>query len=200
MSQRSPLDKKIDLYFKRANNFGCLRGFVHFSVSCRGREEVLVTIYFPQKKSSNVGQDYQFLVGLYDTYKRPYVWILSDHLELPGGEMKIKDKAAPLELFSTQDWDTQSTHIRDIVLELLDLCLPNLKNPFQINHNLFTKLDSLEQVIYSGALIDFLQAIFVAEIEFSNAIYEDFQKLIKIHYASLEKLNKRVVKIQNNSR
>ena len=60
----------MEEFYRDLLRFGCLRGFKHFVLYLRGREELLVTVRRPPS-----GEGVPYLVGAYARYNFPYVWL-----------------------------------------------------------------------------------------------------------------------------
>lgn len=142
-------DKRMDAFAREIFRLGTLRGFQHFDVQMRGREELLVMLIVdgtPQTPGERepvpvstippaspsererkwdkdelpeCGQRLTFLVGGYAHYNCPFVWVRTGH-ELLGPAYAHADcRDVPLRLKSTQDWKHRSVAAWEIVAELV---------------------------------------------------------------------------------
>lgn len=131
--------------------------------------------------------DTAFLVGSYQRYKRPLVWIRSHHEQInsDGDQMDL-----PLDLKSTADsrWLATDVKVWEIISELVGLCVkPPPVNPLSIDRDFFEAAHGPEAALTSGATIKFLESAFLhknSEI-FRHKIYNDLMYLRRIHFQGL---------------
>jgi len=191
--------------------FGCLKGFKHFYVYPRGREELLLTVKVdpstPRKPKNEVDDvesptDVIFLIGAYTRYKCPYVWVRSHHTVLPSGK-PVESKDTPLDLHTTSSWKTGNIHIWDIVHELVPLAFSSpIQNPFELDrtplsHSLSSvhpepiithqpyyippKPDLVPFLVY-GALANFLRKVYLANYPYADLLFRDLQWAFEQHF------------------
>ncbi|KAF9370634.1 hypothetical protein BGX21_005464, partial [Mortierella sp. AD011] len=122
-----------------------------------------------------------FLVTGYPRYKCPYVWNTTDQKVEPND---------PLKLSTISAWRTDDVRLWDIMAEIITLTLsPSPVNPFRINHTYFEALPLEECVIATGAMVDFLQRVYMKDTPYTNAVYMDIKHLQKMHFALYDELH-----------
>lgn len=142
-------DKKMDIFVKEAFRLGALRGFRHFQVELRGREELILTVWpnargrlsstpklarmntqdtlppaSPYHREVNRSQweavsAAVFLIGSYAHYAIPYVWVRAGHSLIGFSGSSEHDYDAPIKLHCTELWAEQTVHVWDVVAELV---------------------------------------------------------------------------------
>jgi len=185
----------LSTFLRDCLSLGCLKGFKLFSLYLRGREELLVTIGSTdntQKKdvdefggSNNV----VFLVGAYARYKCPFVWVRSNHTQLPSGK-PTPSKDTPIELRTTAVWKTENIRLWDVIAEIVPLAFSNpaqISNPFEVDREFFQHLSPLDRFLNSGALLHFLKRIYLATDALAQLVLPDLQWLSDFHFANLPK-------------
>jgi len=155
-------NEKLVTFLKDLLSFGCLKGFQHFNLFLRGREELLVTIknFDLIRKEAGEPTETTFLIGSYAKYKCPYVWIRTLHprlLHLSSSKDSNFDKDLPMKLETTSNWKTQNIKIWNIVAELVNLVIPGVENAFEIDQIYLRSQPKMSKVLNLGALAQFLK-------------------------------------------
>ena len=137
-------------------------------------------VLVPASPASREGRDENptetvFLVGAYAKYDWPYVWLRSNHKinasrggrrgRGGGGGGRSSDddddddaRDLPLDLITTQGWETGKYRVWDIVEELVNMnVFPNPVNPFALNHAYFKRQPQDERYLVTGAMVSFLR-------------------------------------------
>ncbi|KAG0268780.1 hypothetical protein DFQ27_005714 [Actinomortierella ambigua] len=79
---------------------------------------------------------------------------------------------------------------RNTQAEIITLTLsPSPINPFRINHTYFDQLPLEECVIATGAMLDFLQRVYIKDTPYTEAVYADIKYLQKSHFLLYEELH-----------
>jgi len=132
-----------------------------------------------------------FLIAGYARYKCPYVWLRSHHsklVQLPDTE--AIDADIPLKLDTTAQWKAQDIRLWDIIAEIISLTLvPPPTNPFEVDMYYFDTLPVEECVTSTGAVIDFLQRVWVHAKEtcaYADRVLEDVRQLQIRHFNAFE--------------
>ncbi|RUS34649.1 hypothetical protein BC938DRAFT_479336 [Jimgerdemannia flammicorona] len=144
-----------------------------------------------------------FLIAGYARYKCPYVWLRSNHrklVQLPDNEELDAD--IPLKLDTTALWKTQDIRLWDIIAEIITLTLtPSPPNPFEVDTYYFETLPLEECVTTTGAMIDFLQRVWVnakEDCNYGNRVLEDVKNLQIRHFNAFEELHELAVAHRDN--
>ncbi|CDS08863.1 hypothetical protein LRAMOSA10224 [Lichtheimia ramosa] len=179
---------RLSHYLQECRAFASLRGFKHFNVFMRGREEFLLCT--PANKEMLFDpRDDQFkkkyptctvlLFTGYARYKCPYVYCRS----YPDQE-NIARSDDPLTLTTTDDWRRQDVALWKMVLEVLVLVMkkPCPRNPFQVDLHYIDSLSAEEGALVSAALLNFLETVWLQadpnqEQELIDQVYEDIKAL-----------------------
>ncbi|KAI8141655.1 hypothetical protein BJV82DRAFT_670561 [Fennellomyces sp. T-0311] len=212
--------KRLNSFLQECRTLGGLRGFKHFEVFMRGREELLLLIpsspghkyeastlmpkqvhahsplydsqHTPRPERMPINPSDQELKKLPDTtvllitgysrYKCPYIYIRSS-----AEEDELSD--APLHLETTEMWRRKDVPLWEMVLEVLGLVMTSCpSNPFQLDHAYLEALPVEESVLLTGALLNFLQNIWIQadpSKEFVDAVYEDIKALQTRHLSAM---------------
>ncbi|RIB01785.1 hypothetical protein C2G38_951962 [Gigaspora rosea] len=246
-NQKEPIVKsdtlRLSAFLADCLSVGCLKGFKHFEVYLRGREELLLRVYIDgQKRNSEEsdrmiynslslakfqsnalfspktrrtlsnGSDFMemtspsspldeelekeeanhvFLIAGYARYKRPYVWLRSNHkrlIQLQDDQKLETDN--PLKLDTIAAWKMQDVKLWDIIAEVITLSLsPPPENPFEINHSYYDTLPLEECAVSTGAMVDFLQKVYLKDTNHSDKVFEDIKILQQRHFAAFEEMN-----------
>ncbi|CAG8742646.1 6344_t:CDS:2 [Gigaspora margarita] len=207
-NQKEPIVKsdtlRLSAFLADCLSVGCLKGFKHFEVYLRGREELLLRVYIDGQKqnseesdrmiynslslakfqlsngsdftemtsspSSPLDEDLEKATG-YARYKRPYVWLRSNHkrlIQLQDDQKLETDN--PLKLDTIAAWKTQDVKLWDIIAEVITLSLsPPPENPFEINHSYYDTLPLEECAV--------------------STVFEDIKILQQRHFAAFEEMN-----------
>jgi len=185
-SRNSVRKEKLARFLKDCLFVGCLKGFEHFEVYSRGREEILCTV-----KSTLGDSNAIYLIGGYARYNRPFVWLRSSnerYLRLATDDVTSKD--VPLNLNSTNNWKKQDVEIWDILEELIQRTAGPTKidNPFQIDFSELYALSPFQRFFLSGALVTFLKRIFEKRPSFDSLVFRDIGQLLDLHFESITHL------------
>lgn len=238
---------RLSLFLADCLSVGCLKGFKHFEVYLRGREELLLRVYIDNKNTtqSNLsnrssynsnslslaksqsnavfspktrrtlsnGSDFMnlvlppsspldkdlekdetnhvFLIAGYARYKCPYVWLRSNHkrlIQLQGDQKLETDN--PLKLDTIAAWKTKDIRLWNIIAEVITLCLePAPENPFEIIHSYYNSLPLEEMAVSTGAMINFLQKVYLMDTTYADKVFEDIKILQQRHFASFDEMN-----------
>ncbi|KAF9949061.1 hypothetical protein BGZ65_007624 [Modicella reniformis] len=132
-----------------------------------------------------------FLLAGYPRYKCPYVWLRSNHKQLIQNNNDQKIEANdPLKLLTISAWRTDDIRLWDIMAEIITLTLSlSPVNPFRINHVYFETLPLEECVVATGAMMDFLQRVYMKDTPYTDAVYSDIKHLQKLHFAMYDELH-----------
>ncbi|CAG8785357.1 1076_t:CDS:2, partial [Acaulospora morrowiae] len=133
-----------------------------------------------------------FLIAGYPKYKCPYVWLRSNHKQL----IQLQDDQRletdnPLKLDTIEAWKNQDIKLWDIVAEVMTISLTPLapENPFEVDHSYYDTLPLEECVVRTGAMVYFLQNVYLKDTTYADKIFEDIKLLQQRHFASFEELN-----------
>ncbi|KAG0294450.1 hypothetical protein BGZ98_001773, partial [Dissophora globulifera] len=132
-----------------------------------------------------------FLLAGYPRYKCPYVWLRSNHKRLiqTNNDQKVEAND-PLKLSTISAWRTDDIRLWDIMAEIINLTLaPAPANPFRINLAYFETLPLEECVVSTGAMMDFLQRVYMKDTSYTDAVYADIRQLQKLHFALYDELH-----------
>ncbi|KAF9286914.1 hypothetical protein BGZ74_001201 [Mortierella antarctica] len=132
-----------------------------------------------------------FLIAGYPRYKCPYVWLRSNHKRLIQNNDDQKVEANdPLKLSTISSWRTDDVRLWDIMAEIITLTLsPSPINPFRINLAYFDTLPLEECVIATGAMMDFLQRVYMKDTPYTESVYSDIKQLQKLHFLLYDELH-----------
>ncbi|KAG0205495.1 hypothetical protein BGX28_002931 [Mortierella sp. GBA30] len=132
-----------------------------------------------------------FLIAGYPRYKCPYVWLRSNHKRLIQNNHDQKfETNDPLKLSAISSWRTDDIRLWDIMAEIITLTLsPSPINPFRINHSYFDTLPLEECVVATGAMLDFLQRVYMKDTPYTEAVYADIKYLQKLHFVLYDELH-----------
>ncbi|KAI3631642.1 hypothetical protein MIR68_010115 [Amoeboaphelidium protococcarum] len=249
--QKKAEPNKLSTFLQECLLAGCLKGFKHFELYLRGKEELLCRVYndsasskqkqvttnavahsnslkpFMRSKSFRMlleqGSQVQpaspsdreiekdqtktaFLIAGYARYKRPYVWLRSNHSKLAKviPEMMNNGTAeadAPVKLSSIQKWMESEVKLWEILSEVLLMAHRALNiqtddgNPFAIDRIFFQQQNVLTGVIVSGAMIDFLGKIYAGCTQYQQSVLLDLEWLVDYHYSALKSIQQPVAEI-----
>ncbi|KAF9898654.1 hypothetical protein BX616_003766, partial [Lobosporangium transversale] len=132
-----------------------------------------------------------FLIAGYPRYKCPYVWLRSDHKRLlqTNSDQKVEAND-PLKLTTISAWRTDDVRLWDIMAEIIELTVPlSPINPFRINIAYFDTLPLEECVVATGAMMEFLQRVYMKDTPYTDAVYADIKHLQKLHFALYDELH-----------
>ncbi|KAF9133016.1 hypothetical protein BGW39_010806 [Mortierella sp. 14UC] len=132
-----------------------------------------------------------FLIAGYPKYKCPYVWLRSNHKRLIQNSHDQKfETNDPLKLSTISSWRTDDVRLWDIMAEIITLTLsPSPVNPFRINLAYYETLPLEECVIATGAMLDFLQRVYMKDTPYTEAVYADIRHLQKMHFVLYDELH-----------
>ncbi|KAG0291376.1 hypothetical protein BGZ96_005249 [Linnemannia gamsii] len=132
-----------------------------------------------------------FLIAGYPKYKCPYVWLRSNHKRLIQNSRDQKfETNDPLKLNTISSWRTDDVRLWDIMAEIITLTLsPSPVNPFRINLSYYETLPLEECVIATGAMLDFLQRVYMKDTPYTEAVYVDIKHLQKLHFVLYDELH-----------
>jgi len=181
---------------------GCLKGFKHFTLYQRGREELIVTVgenlnarTFDFRDADDF--DYikdegacVYLLGAYSRYKCPYVWVrssVSENHPLIKHGTKITGKDTPLELSTTTKWKTEDIKLWDILAEIIILALKEEpSNPFEIDKDILKSLSPQDILLTTGALLYFLKLVYLSDKNpYATCVFQDIQWLADTHFSAI---------------
>lgn len=133
-----------------------------------------------------------YLVGCYETYRRPFVWVRTGHERLVQRcEMYgTVDRDSPIDLLSMTRYMVDSISIWDIIAELVLLTTePPPANPFDIDHTFLDNLTSAEQAISTGSLLHSLNSLLGKDSVWATPdILRDMKHLALRHVHTLPSL------------
>ncbi|CAI2191002.1 189_t:CDS:2 [Funneliformis geosporum] len=225
---------RLSMFLADCLSVGCLKGFKHFEVYLRGREELLLRVYIDSNNKSNsnlesnrlnynslslakshlsYGSDYMdiilppsspldkdlekdetnhvFLIAGYARYKCPYVWLRSNHkrlIQLQDDQKLETDN--PLKLDTIAAWKTKDIKLWDIIAEVITLCLDKApENPFEIDHSYYDTLPLEEMAVSTGAMVEFLQKVYLNDTPYASNVFEDIKQLQQRHFLAFEEMN-----------
>lgn len=128
-----------------------------------------------------------FLIAGYARYKCPYVWLRSNHkrlIKLQENQQIEEDN--PLRLESVANWKTYDIKAWEIISEVISLALsPPPENPFTIDHTYFDSMPMEESIVCTGAMIEFLQKVFIKDTPYSEMVLRDIGLLQQRHFRDL---------------
>ncbi|GBB88425.1 hypothetical protein RclHR1_00150021 [Rhizophagus clarus] len=238
---------RLSLFLADCLSVGCLKGFKHFEVYLRGREELLLRVYIDSNKTtqpnisnrsrynsnslslaksqSNAvfspktrrtlsnGSDFMnallppsspldkdlekdetnhvFLIAGYARYKCPYVWLRSNHKRLiqNQGDQKLETDN-PLKLDTIAAWKTKDIRLWNIIAEVITLCLEiSPENPFEIDRSYYDTLPLEEAAVSTGAMVDFLQKVYLLDTPYADKVFEDIKFLQQRHFSAFDEMN-----------
>mmetsp|Transcript_50586 Transcript_50586/g.119826 ORF Transcript_50586/g.119826 Transcript_50586/m.119826 type:complete len:232 (+) Transcript_50586:275-970(+) len=127
-----------------------------------------------------------FLLGAYQRYKSPFVWLRGGTLDQYMGE----DRDVPLKLQTTSDWAKHKAHVWDVIAELVALTVrPRPDNPFAIDFALLETIPLVQSTLCSGALLSTLHDILGEGVSVLDAaLIDDMQRLTEMHFMGLRAL------------
>ncbi|CAG8461139.1 36785_t:CDS:2 [Racocetra persica] len=233
---------RLSAFLADSLSVGCLKGFRHFEVYLRGREELLLRVYIDDQRRNSTeessrlkynslslakfqfhkwtlknrlsnGSDFLemtlppsspldeelekdeanhvFLIAGYARYKCPYVWLRSNHkrlIQLQDDQKLETDN--PLKLDTIAAWKTQDIKLWEIIAEVITLSLsPPPENPFEINHSYYDTLPLEECAVSTGAMVDFLQKVYLKDTFYADKVFEDIKILQQRHFAAFDEMN-----------
>jgi hypothetical protein len=111
-----------------------------------------------------------FLIAGYARYKRPYVWLRSNHARLVKSDDEHPvDADNPVKLDTITRWSTDTdVKLWEVITEILNMILvPPVANPFAIDHEYLNRLSLEGSMILSAALVDFLLKVLVKRPPFA---------------------------------
>ncbi|CDH59813.1 predicted protein [Lichtheimia corymbifera JMRC:FSU:9682] len=179
---------RLSHYLQECRSFASLRGFKHFNVFMRGREEFLLctpaskdTLFDPrddQLKKRHPTCTVLLFTG-YARYKCPYVYFRS----YPDQD-NMTQSDDPLTLKTTDDWRRQDVALWKMVFEVLTLVMkkPSPRNPFQVDFQYIDSRPPEEGALLSASLLNFLETIWLQadpnlEQDLIDQVYEDIKAL-----------------------
>ncbi|CAG8491708.1 6761_t:CDS:2 [Funneliformis caledonium] len=238
---------RLSVFLADCLSVGCLKGFKHFEVYLRGREELLLRVYIDSnnKTKSNLESNrlnynslslaksqsnalfspktrrtnflsngfdmdiilppsspldkdlekdetnHAFLIAGYARYKCPYVWLRSNHkrlIQLQDDQKLETDN--PLKLDTIAAWKARDIKLWDIIAEVITLCLDKApENPFEIDHSYYDTLPIEEMAVSTGAMVDFLQKVYLNDTPYASNVFEDIKQLQQRHFIAFEEMN-----------
>lgn len=192
---------------------GTLRGFKHFELRARSREEVLLTVttcdeprlqvvLSRRKKGDGVGPTADselaarplareqrgtavFLLAAYTRYRScPYVWLRACSLGV-----RTSSEDLPLELQTTQQWREKAHILADVVEDLVQsVCLP-VDNAFDVDFAFVERLEGVERACCQAALIDFLHSLLMQETRAVHPAVRSDLCVTHLQYLSIHPLD-----------
>eukprot|EP01137_Pigoraptor_chileana_P010347 Opistho-2@59812 len=132
-----------------------------------------------------------FLLAAYARYKCPYVWLRTNHrrlLALTSPENSVSvDRDRPVRLRTTEEWKVRDVKAWEIIAEIVRVGVrPPPSNPFAIDRAMFSDMSSMEVVLATGALLNFLIKVYTSpECTFSDKVLEDIRFLLRRHPGDL---------------
>ncbi|KAG0177243.1 hypothetical protein DFQ29_005062 [Apophysomyces sp. BC1021] len=171
---------RLSAFLQECLAFGSLRGFKHFEVFLRGREELLLSVYDP-KKTLPARREPSTLMPvalLQHRVQEPKPWSPADQdlknendrtVFLVAGYARYKcpyvwttenDTDNPLMLKTTTKWKTQETALWEIIWEIIAMTA-DVANPLALEKSYIDNLPIDESISLSGALVDFLQTVWI---------------------------------------
>ncbi|RHZ65109.1 hypothetical protein Glove_319g127 [Diversispora epigaea] len=236
---------RLSSFLEDCLSLGCLKGFKHFEVYLRGREELLLRVYIdsnPIKLAEGCRRNYNslslvksqnnalfapktrrtlsdednylnmnflpsspldkelekeesnhvFLVAGYAKYKCPYVWLRSNHkrlIQLQDNQKIETDN--PLKLETIAAWNNQDIKLWDIIAEVITLSLtPQApENPFEVDHSYYDTLPLEECAVSTGAMVGFLQKVYLKDTSYADKVFEDIKLLQQRHFTAFDEMN-----------
>lgn len=111
-----------------------------------------------------------FLIAGYARYKRPYVWLRSNHARLvKADEEHPVDADNPVKLDTVARWPDADVNLWEVITEILNMILvPAVANPFAIDHEYLNRLSLEGSVILSAALVDFFLKVLMKRPPFAE--------------------------------
>mmetsp|Transcript_52884 Transcript_52884/g.125851 ORF Transcript_52884/g.125851 Transcript_52884/m.125851 type:complete len:239 (+) Transcript_52884:226-942(+) len=124
-----------------------------------------------------------FLIGAYQRYKSPFVWLRSGKLDTYVGV----DFDVPMKLKSTQDWANTKSRVWDVVAELVALTVqPRPRNPFAVNFQQIELMHPLNAYLGTAAMLNLLREIVGGRQHPSDVfVLQDMQRLVAMHFEAL---------------
>ncbi|PIA16367.1 hypothetical protein COEREDRAFT_62810, partial [Coemansia reversa NRRL 1564] len=179
---------RLNQFMADCMSVGALRGFKHFSMHIRSREEVILRVF--RDSSTEIDSDVipicsstrmvkpfdtsnksleadehgiNFLIAGYQRYRCPYVWLRSHHQELVEVEDDQElDSNAPVVLNTINCWRYFDIRPWDVIVEIICYALnPWPENPFSIDYAYFDKITIEERVVATGAMLEFLRRAYL---------------------------------------
>ncbi|CAG8511055.1 15070_t:CDS:2 [Funneliformis mosseae] len=236
---------RLSVFLADCLSVGCLKGFKHFEVYLRGREELLLRVYIDSNNKTNSNLEsnrlnynslslaksqsnalfspktrrtlsngfdmdiilppsspldkdlekdetnHAFLIAGYARYKCPYVWLRSNHkrlIQLQDDQKLETDN--PLKLDTIAAWKARDIKLWDIIAEVITLCLDKApENPFEIDHSYYDTLPIEEMAVSTGAMVDFLQKVYLNDTPYASNVFEDIKQLQQRHFIAFEEMN-----------
>ncbi|KAI8379383.1 uncharacterized protein BYT42DRAFT_545746 [Radiomyces spectabilis] len=184
------------------------QGFKYFQVLLRGREELLLAVStMPHNEDkhglsshrliSPLDEDLEkmknrivFLIAGYARYRCPYVWLRTQQDSFLDNDSEAGETADnPLHLKSTMDWKVKDIALWEIVWELISMVTETtISNPFKVDFAYLDRLPEKERILCSGALLSFLQQIWIQSepsLPFIDEVYQDIATLHNKHMTLL---------------
>ncbi|CAJ0765906.1 23191_t:CDS:2, partial [Entrophospora sp. SA101] len=170
---------------------GCLKGFKRFELYLRGREELLLRVYIVHKStngSSIVDGNEKTSSTIYESSRIKYnsLSLAKSHHDAlfspktPDILDLILSPSSPLDNDLSKDESNivfliagyaryKYIKLWDIIEEVITLSL-NIapENPFEINHSYYDTLPVEECAVSTGAMIDFLQKVYIKDTNYAN--------------------------------
>mmetsp|Transcript_17048 Transcript_17048/g.34117 ORF Transcript_17048/g.34117 Transcript_17048/m.34117 type:complete len:244 (+) Transcript_17048:130-861(+) len=127
-----------------------------------------------------------YLLGAYQRYKSPFVWLRGGNLDQYSGE----DRDVPLKLQTTTDWVKHKAHVWDVIAELVALTIrPRPENPFAVDFGLLETIPLVQSTLCSAALLSTLHEILSEGVSVLDAaLMDDMQRLTEMHFMGLRAL------------
>ncbi|KNE70092.1 hypothetical protein AMAG_15071 [Allomyces macrogynus ATCC 38327] len=119
-----------------------------------------------------------FLIAGYARYKCPFVWLRTNHSKFAKLTENSKHDD-PIKLESAAAWKTSdNVRVSDIIAEVIGIAVsPPPINPFAVNLGYYDDLPLEESVVCVGAMLDFLQKIYLSNSPYALAVFRDIEKL-----------------------
>jgi len=133
-----------------------------------------------------------YLIGCYEKYLRPFVWLRTGHgrlierLEIVGPV----DRDSPLDLYSVTDYMSEEVSVWDMIAEVVLLTTePPPANPFEIDHAALDLLPHTQQALLTGSLLHVLSSLLGKVSKWATeAVLKDIKHLSTRHVHHLSSL------------
>jgi hypothetical protein len=77
----------------------------------------------------------------------------------------------------------------DVIAEIIQKTIqPPPENPFELDHSYFEQQPVEENMLLTGAMIDFLQKLCLRRYPYTSRILEDLRKLQKLHFHEFDQV------------
>ncbi len=122
-----------------------------------------------------------FLIGGYQRYKVPYVWLRTNHERFKIGP---GERDYPIPLSTTDDYKRNPCKVWDIVAELVAMnVVPRPANPYKIDFEFLKTLPPGEQLYNYGALAGLLMEIHSTKPGLAPLVRGDLSRCLELHFA-----------------